>query len=120
MKTVLVIDDEPLVRLLVKKDLEQLGYNIETASNGEEGWNKILELTPDLVITDLNMPGLYGLELLERIRGGQRTENMPVLCVTSDSNIDTKQRAVLLKATGWVQKPFNSQSWRSALEKILG
>lgn len=120
LKTVLIIDDEPLIRLLVKKDLEPIGYHIETASDGEEGWSKILSVAPDLVITDLNMPGLYGLELLERIRNDKRTHALPVLCVTSDSNIDTKQRAVLLGATGWVQKPFNSHSWRAALVKILG
>ena len=120
MAHILIIDDEPLVRLLIKKDLEKQGYHIETASDGEEGWDKILEIQPELVITDLNMPGLYGLELLERIRNDDRTKTVPVLCVTSDSNIDTKQRAVLLKATGWVQKPFNSQTWSTALNQILG
>jgi two-component system chemotaxis response regulator CheY len=120
MKRVLIIDDEPLIRLMVKKDLEKLGYQIDTASNGEEGWQKIINQPPDLVITDLNMPGVYGLELLERIRNEPTTAELPVLCITSDSNIDTKQRAILMKATGWVQKPFNSESWRGALKQILG
>ncbi len=119
MKKVLVVDDEPLIRLMIKKDLEQIGYHVDTAVDGEEGWNKVLSTAPDLVITDLNMPGLYGLELLERIRNHEETKELPVLCVTSDSNIDTKQRAILMKATGWIQKPFNSKSWRGALAKLL-
>ncbi len=65
------------------------------------------------------MPGVYGLELLERIRNTAQTALMPALCATADHNIDTKQRAVLLGATGWVQKPFNPQNWHSALQKIL-
>ncbi len=118
-KKILVVDDEALIRMMIKKDLEQLGYVVETAANGEEGWNDVLSFRPDLVITDLNMPGLYGLELLERIRQNPETREMPVLCITSDHDIDVKQRAVILKATGWVQKPFNPQTWGATLRQIL-
>lgn len=119
MKKILVIDDQLSIRLLIKSSLEEIGYQVDTASDGTQGWEKILQRTPDLVITDLNMPGVYGLELLERIRNHHSTQNLPVLCVTGDDNIDTKQRAVLLGATGWVQKPFNIVAWEGALNQIF-
>ncbi len=119
-KKILIIDDEALIRMMVKKDLEQMGYVVETASSGNEGWEDVISFRPDLVITDLNMPGMYGLELLEKIRTNDATKDLPVLCITSESDIDVKQRAVLLKATGWVQKPFNPQTWGKALRQILG
>ncbi len=105
--------------MMVKKDLEQMGYIVEAAANGDEGWRDIETFRPDLVITDLNMPGMYGLELLERIRTTDATRDLPVLCITSDTDIDVKQRAVILKATGWVQKPFNPQTWGKVLRQIL-
>lgn len=119
MKKILVIDDQFSIRLLIQSSLEEMGYAVVTAADGAEGWEMVLSEHPDLVITDLNMPGVYGLELLERIRNTAETANLPVLCVTGDDNIDTKQRAVLLKATGWVQKPFNADNWGSALKQIL-
>ncbi len=120
MKTIPVIDDQLSIRMLIKASLEEMGYQVETAADGAEGWEKVVALLPDLVITDLNMPGVYGLELLERIRNTQETAAIPVLCVTADDNIDTKQRAILMKATGWVQKPFHADRWGSALKKLLG
>ena len=119
MKKILIIDDQRSIREFIKHSLEEFGYEIITAADGAEGWEMVLEQQPDLVITDLNMPGVYGLELLERIRNDARTASLPVLCATGDDNIDTKQRAVILGATGWVQKPFNPQNWHAALRQIL-
>ncbi len=120
MKKILVIDDQASMRMLIQSSLEELGYQVITAADGAIGWEKILEESPDLIITDLNMPGVYGLELLERVRNTEQTRELPVLCITSDDNIDTKQRAVILGATGWVQKPFNVVAWDKALCRIFG
>ena len=119
MKKILVIDDVPPIRSLVKQHLKAMGYRVETADDGEEGWYQILRWEPDLVITDLMMPRLHGLDLLKRIREHPPTINLPVLCITSDDDRVLKHEAAALGATGWVQKPFHPESWNATLEKIF-
>ncbi|HIJ22895.1 MAG: response regulator [Gammaproteobacteria bacterium] len=119
MKTILVVDDEALIRILVKKELDKLGFNVITAIDGETGWDQLNQDRPDLVITDLNMPSMGGLDLLERIRNSEEFSLLPVLCITGANESELKQRAVTLGATGWIQKPFNPSSWGTTLSKIL-
>ena len=96
-----------------------MGYSVESAADGEEGWDKVLSFAPDLVITDLMMPRLHGLDLLDRIRRAPRTKTVPVLCMTSDDDIDVKQSAASQGATGWIQKPFHPETWGEMLKHIL-
>ena len=119
MKKILVVDDDVLIRTLVKRELEKLGFSIDVAANGKLAWDKMERNAPNLVITDINMPEMGGLELLEKIRDDIRLKKMPVLCITGDDMMDAKQVAIGLGATGWVKKPFNPQTWGSTLNKIL-
>ncbi len=116
---ILIIDDDAVIRLVVKRSLNKMGYDIEVAKDGEEGWEKISQEKPDLVITDLMMPKLGGLDLLKRIRLDPATKELPVLCITGDEEGNTKQRAISLGATGWIQKPFHPETWGATLKKLL-
>lgn len=119
MKKILVVDDDILIRTLVKRDLEKQDFAIDVAADGSIAWNKIERSAPDLVITDIHMPQMGGLELLERIRNDSRFSTLPVLCITGENSATAKQRAIDLGATGWVQKPFNPITWGATLKKIL-
>lgn len=116
---ILVIDDDAVIRLVVKRSLNKMGYDVEVAKNGEEGWEKISQEKPDLVITDIMMPKLGGLELLKLIRTTPTTKALPVLCITGNEETETKQHAISLGATGWIQKPFHPETWGATLKKLL-
>lgn len=118
-KKILVVDDDLLIRSVVKRDLEGQEFAIEVAADGLQGWQMVEHFSPDLVITDLNMPGMGGLELLEKIREDHRFKHLPVLCITGEENLELKQIAIGLGATGWVQKPFNPVTWGGTLKKLL-
>jgi DNA-binding response OmpR family regulator len=81
MKRILVVDDEEGIRQLYKEELEDEGYKVELAERGEEALEKISESKPDVVILDLKMPGMGGLEVLERIR--ERDKDLPVIICTA-------------------------------------
>jgi two-component system response regulator (stage 0 sporulation protein F) len=81
MKRILVVDDEEGIRQLYKEELEDEGYEVELAEGGEEALEKISTVKPDAVILDLKMPGMGGLEVLERIR--EQDKDLPVIISTA-------------------------------------
>ena len=81
MKRILVVDDEEGIRQLYKEELEEEGYEVELAERGEEALDKISRSKPDVVILDLRMPGMGGLEVLERIR--EEDKELPVIISTA-------------------------------------
>ena len=81
MKRILVVDDEEGIRQLYKEELEDEGYEVELAERGEEALEKISKAKPDAVILDLKMPGMGGLEVLERIR--KQDKDLPVIICTA-------------------------------------
>jgi len=107
-KRVLVIDDSPTVR---SHAMSVLGseFDSETAANGLEGWRKILELTPDAVILDLEMPGMDGVELLRLLRTNERTKGIPVLISTTVTEVDKVNECRRLGCVGFVLKPLREE-----------
>jgi CheY-like chemotaxis protein len=81
MKRILVVDDEEGIRLLYKEELEEEGYEVDLAAAGTEAIEKLKRAKPDLVILDLKMPGMGGLEVLERIR--EQDKELPVVISTA-------------------------------------
>lgn len=81
MKRILVVDDEEGIRQLYKEELEEEGYEVELAERGEEALDKISRSKPDVVILDLRMPGMGGVEVLERIR--EQDKELPVIMCTA-------------------------------------
>lgn len=118
MKKIPVVDDDNLILLLLKQELEKQNLAIEAAADGAQAMKKMGVNRPDLVITDINMPEMGGLELLETVRESSQYKNIPVLCITGDNELETKQVAIGLGATGRVEKPFNPQTWGATLRKI--
>ncbi len=120
MKKILVVDDDILIRSMIRKELEKMGYSIDVASDGNLAVNRLQLGCYDLVITDLNMPNMSGLELIRKIRASDKEcSKMPILCITADDG-GLKPDAIQAGATGWVQKPFNPGTWGVTLKKLLG
>ncbi len=118
-KKILVVDDDVLIRVKVKNALIKQGYETESATDGEDALEILDHRNFDLILLDLHMPRLSGLQLLEKIRTGLRYKHTPVLCMTADENSNTKETARSLGATGWIQKPLNPGIWDAQLRDIL-
>ena len=104
-KKILVVDDEPEVRKLMEHFLIDRGYEVRVAGNGREGLDALDTFTPDLVLLDMHMPELDGLETLKRIAA--RAPSLPVIMVTVNDDVETTARLLQLGAADYVPKPFN-------------
>ena len=106
--TILVVDDEETIRSLIKQIMQDAGYDVTTAANGEEALNILSqqkERSPDLVILDIMMPGLNGLEVLDIIRG---RFDIPVIMLTAKQAVTTVRDALAIGADDYVRKPFRT------------
>ena len=117
-KSILTVDDSPSMRMLLRIALTDLGYRVTEAEDGIDALEKLAGETPDLLITDINMPNLDGFGLIERVRGkGERS--LPILVLTTESSDEKKQRARSAGATGWIVKPFDPEKLHAAIRRVL-
>jgi putative two-component system response regulator len=117
MSRVLVIDDEAVIRMLVVEILEAAGHEVIAAESAERALGLLEESEFDLIVSDVVMPGLSGLELLEIVR--QRRASLPVVLVTGAGTSDTLSRALTRGAAGLVTKPFSHADLRQAVADAI-
>ena len=106
-RRILVVDDDPRLLHIVSLYLGIEGYEVIQASNGEDGLKAVNETPPDLVIMDIMMPGMDGVEACRRIRENPATATIPVLMFSALSGDDDVERARLAGANHLITKPFN-------------
>jgi CheY-like chemotaxis protein len=97
MARILVVDDEPDERFLVGRTLKKQGHEVTVAENGAAGLKAALDLVPDLVVTDVMMPVMDGVEFIQRLRGDPVTAGIPVLAASGDAHLAGAADAVLAK-----------------------
>ena len=103
-RNLLVVDDEAVIREGMRRILAAQGYHVETSASGRTAIEKIQEQDFDVVITDLKMPGMDGIEVLKTIRILQ--PEVPVIIITGYSTVDTAVEAMKKGACGFIDKPF--------------
>jgi DNA-binding NtrC family response regulator len=116
-KNVLVIDDEEIVRISCQRALGPEGFNVDVASDGIEGLELLRQKAYDVVLTDLKMPNMDGMEVLEQIN-----ELMPgakVIVITGYSTIETAVKAIKMGAYNYVEKPFTPDGLLEAVKEAL-
>ncbi len=119
MKTVLVVDDLKAQLSLISGYLEQEGFLVVTAENGNDALAKASAQTPDLVITDLVMPEMSGLEFCRKLKKDPATAQIPVIaCTTKDRDID-KQWAKKQGVVAYLVKPFTKEEMISAVKNSV-
>ena len=118
--TILVVDDDPVMRLLVGKALERAGYRVSVVDNGYAALNAIDDAIPDLVVSDVQMPGLSGFELVVRLRSSDRTSRIPVLFLSGAAmDRDDVVYGLSLGADDYILKPFEVDGLLAAVERRL-
>lgn len=116
---ILVIDDDEGIRRLLTYTLEREDYDVVTAADGLEGLQKALELEPDLIILDLSLPGLSGIELCERVRSTPSLEHVPVLILSGSADLAQFSTARRLGAMAFIHKPFQPHRLLTHVRMLL-
>jgi DNA-binding response OmpR family regulator len=119
MSTALVVDDDPDIVSLVAHKLEQAGFEVRQATNGEEALASVADAIPDVVLLDIMMPGISGLEALERWRAAASTARLPVLLLTAKSQEADVERGFELGADDYVIKPFSPNELVRRVNAVL-
>ena len=105
-QTVLTVDDSRTMRDMLRVTLEESGYRVIQAADGLLGLEALDSETPDVIVTDINMPNLDGFGFIEAVRKDARFAGVPILVLTTESDAALKNRARAAGATGWITKPF--------------
>ncbi len=118
MALILIIDDSAFQRGVIRSLVRDAGYETEEAENGRAGLEKIAARQPDCILTDLLMPDMGGLELLESLR--ELAAAIPVIIITGNIQESVRQRCLELGAAAVVNKPVRQEELLPAIEKALG
>jgi two-component system chemotaxis response regulator CheY len=119
-KSILIVDDSPTMTMSVKSSLEMHGFKVDTASSGEAALTKLQGgLKPHLIITDINMPKMDGLELIRRIKALPGFRFTPILTLTTESDANKRDEGKRLGATGWLVKPILSQDLLKVVKQVV-
>ncbi len=117
---VLVVDDFENTRFVVKFSLEKEGYIVHTAADGLEALQKLQQEDDyDLLIVDLNMPRMNGLQLIEELRKENLFKDRPIIILTTEIDNKKKEKAKDLKITGWIQKPYQLEEFLDIIKRTL-
>lgn len=115
---ILTVDDSASMRALLRSALQQEGFDVEQAVDGQEALEWLAGNDVDVIITDINMPRLDGFGLIEQLRDSARFVDRPILVLSTENSDEKKQRARDAGATGWIVKPFNADKLAAAVRRI--
>ncbi|MBM7648727.1 CheY-like chemotaxis protein [Bacillus ectoiniformans] len=118
MKKILVVDDEEILRMLILDTLEDLGYEVEEAEDGQEALEKVEQLEYDLMILDYMMPNVTGIEVIERLPDSIKAK-LPVLMLTAKAQVADRQEVLDKGADYFMAKPFSPSDLESVVKEIL-
>lgn len=116
-KKILIIDDEKNIRLTLEKVLTRAGYEVDTAINGEDGLQKVEKEEYPVILLDMKMPGINGIEFLKKING--LNLNSRVIMITGFGSIDTAVETMKLGAVDYLRKPFKPEEIIEVVEQVF-
>ncbi len=119
-KTVMVVDDNPDIVTIVKTILEGKGYGVQSAYSGQEVFNLLSEQKPDLIVLDIMMPQMDGLEVLTRLKGEPSTATIPVILLTAKVQYEDVLGGYKMGADYYITKPFTSTQLLNGINLVLG
>jgi two-component system chemotaxis response regulator CheY len=118
----LIVDDSSVMRKIVERSLRQAGLDplvVNEAGNGNEGLEVLKSKDVDLILSDINMPTMDGLEFLRQIRAQNLAPGVPVVMITTESSEEHVKQAILAGAQGYIRKPFTSEQVKERVLPLL-
>jgi two-component system chemotaxis response regulator CheY len=119
-KVIMTADDSASVRQMVSFTLKQNGYDVVEAVDGNDALAKLSGQKVDMLITDLNMPNMNGIDLIKGVRAGGLNKFIPIIMLTTESQDSKKGEGKAAGATGWIVKPFKPEQLIAVVKKVLG
>lgn len=117
-KPILTVDDSPSLRMVLREALTGAGHRVAEAEDGLAALEWLASNRAELVLTDITMPRLDGLGLIEQLRRREDMRDIPILVLTTESAPECKARARAAGATGWIAKPFDPDTLNSAIRRV--
>jgi two-component system, chemotaxis family, chemotaxis protein CheY len=118
-RTIITVDDSPSVRQMVGFTLQRAGYSVVEACDGRDALDKLSQTPAQMVIADLNMPNMDGLDLIRHLRREPNYRYVPIIMLTTENESGKKQAGREAGATGWIVKPFTPEQLVSVVSKVL-
>lgn len=119
-KCILVVDDSETVRQVLQLTLSKAGFDVVEAEDGVDALNKLSNQPVDMVVTDLNMPNMDGLELIKKVRAEGEYRFTPIVMLTTESSEEKKKAGREAGASGWIVKPFKPEQLLKVVKMVLG
>ena len=119
MARILVVDDDPDVRMALAITLEEAGHEIDEASDGVQVLDKTREIKPDAILLDINMPGMDGFQALEQLKSHRDTEEIPVIMISARSRPRDREDALFMGAVDYVTKPWSEGEVELRVDWVL-
>jgi len=118
MKKILIIEDQKNLVKLLESRLKAAGYSVVTALDGQEGMEKVPSVKPDLIITDLAMPGMPGSSIVRILKGSDEYKHIPIIMLSAFVNENMKQ-SVEIPADVYIRKPYDSELLLKKIQELL-
>jgi two-component system, chemotaxis family, chemotaxis protein CheY len=119
-KTVLIVDDSATMRNMLKASMQELDFDVHTAQDGEKAMKSVELNTYDVILTDINMPNVDGIELIRLIRENPNNKSVPILVITTEGGDAAKLAGREAGANGWIVKPCDPEILKRAVAKLCG
>jgi two-component system chemotaxis response regulator CheY len=119
MAKILAVDDSKSMRQMVGMSLKSAGHDVTEAEDGAMALDIAKKQSFDLVVTDINMPNMNGIELITALRKMPNYKFTPILCLTTESSDDMKGKGKSAGATGWIVKPFSPEKLLATIARVL-
>lgn len=113
--TVFIVEDDQDIAEVIRFNLVHSGYNVDWEENGEDAYEKIIKNIPDLLLLDIALPGISGIELCRYLKNNQKTKNIPIIVLTAKIKIEDREAAFDAGADEFITKPF---SLKDVLDRV--
>lgn len=115
-QTIMIVEDDIGIRLITERYLNQVGYHIVTVENGEKALEKLNSINPDLILLDIEMPGIDGFTVCEEVR---KISNVPIIFVTVRRDVSDREKCFQVGGNDFLTKPFNFETLESMIKQFI-
>jgi two-component system chemotaxis response regulator CheY len=116
---ILTVDDSPTIRKMIEMTVKSAGHDCVEAADGQAALDLLKTCSVDLIVSDINMPNVNGIELTRRLRALPKFAATPIILLTTESDPEKKNEGKAAGATGWIVKPFKQEQLLAVIAKVL-